>query len=190
MRRFLPQIPDWFEPRRAAQVTAYFALKSGGKINILKATKLVYLSDRLSMARRDHPITGDNFVSMPFGPVNTFTYSYMDGAAHSDSWAEFVAPRNGNILELSKRIDIGDLDELSRSDLKILEDTWEEFKEVDRFELAEWTHRYCPEWRDPGGSSIPIDFSTVFKNLSKESPAELADDIQAERELFIHLAGK
>ena len=41
MGDYVPEIPDWFEPRKAAQVTAFFALKAGGKINILKATKLI-----------------------------------------------------------------------------------------------------------------------------------------------------
>lgn len=60
-------------------MVAFFAIKAGGLINILRATKLVYLADRLSMEKRDHAITGDNYVSMPFGPVNTNTYDYMNG---------------------------------------------------------------------------------------------------------------
>ena len=144
------------------------------------------------MREREHLITGDNLVSMPFGPVNTYTYSYMQGQAadRTDQWAEFIAARRENDIPLAKPIKVEDLDELSRADLATLSATWEEFKDIDKFELAEWTHRYCPEWRDPKGSSIPIDFATVFKRLEKQDPIDLAEQIQAERSLVLDLAGR
>ena len=189
MNDFIPAIPDWFNTRKAAQVVAFFAIKLDGKINILRATKLVYLADRLSMSKREHPITGDNFVSMKFGPVNTYTYSYMCGQAsvRQDEWATFMGARSGHDLPLAKKIDVGALDELSRSDVAILEATWAEYKDIEKFKLAEWTHKFCPEWRDPNGSSIPIDFATVFKHLKKDDPVELAEEIQAERQLIASL---
>lgn len=189
MAEFLPKTPEWFDTRRAAQVVAFFALKAGGKINILKATKLVYLADRLSMDRRDHPITNDSYVSMPFGPVNTNTYNYMNGkgSIRKDVWAKFMAARVEHDLLVTKGLSADDLDDLSRADRNILEDTWQEFKDIDRFELAEWTHRYCPEWQNPGQSSLPIEFSTIFKKLNKADPAELVEQLQAERKLRLDL---
>lgn len=190
MGAFIPNIPDWFDTRKAAQVTAFFASNAGGQINILRVTKLVYLADRLSMAERDHPITGDNFVSMPFGPVNSYTYSYMKGVApvRMNEWAEFIGSERWHMLPLAKPIGPEDLDELSRADIRILEKTWEAYKDVeDQFELADFTHQHCPEWRDPNGSSVPIDFATVYKRLEKEDPVELAEQIQAERALAASL---
>ncbi len=182
---YVPNIPDWFLTRKAAQVTAFFALKSGGAINILKATKLIYLADRLSMERRDFPITNDSYVSMRFGPVNSYTYSYMQGVAptRQGDWYEFISPRHHDSLPLSQQIEVGDLDELSRGDLKVLEETWDRFKDIDRFELADWTHDFCPEWKDPNGSSIPIELATIFRALDKADPVDLAEDLQSERRL-------
>ncbi|WP_294195715.1 Panacea domain-containing protein [uncultured Sphingomonas sp.] len=188
---FVPQIPEWFNTRRAAQVTAYLALKGGGRINILRATKLIYLADRLSMERRDAPITGDNLVSMKFGPVNSFTYSYMTGAApvRQGDWAEFISPRRGHDLWLSQDVAPDDLDELSRGDMRILDETWDAYKDIgDQFDLAEWTHKFCPEWKDPNGSSIPIDYATVFKRLGKDDPIDLAEQVQADRQLTLSLS--
>lgn len=185
MSRFVPHIPEWFNTRKAAQVTAYLALKAGGSINILRATKLVYLADRLSMAEREFPITGDEYVSMPFGPVNSFTYSYMDGQApvKQGDWAEFISPRRGHDLHLSQQITAESLDELSRGDLKILDQTWDAFVDVnDQFELADWTHRFCPEWRDPSGSSISINLAVIYKHLGKNDPIDLAEQVQADRQ--------
>jgi uncharacterized phage-associated protein len=182
---YTPQIPDWFNTRKAAQVVAWFAMQSGGRINILKATKLVYLADRESMRTRDCPITGDNFVSMQFGPVNTNTYRYMRGEARArqDQWSRYVGRRDGHNLPLAGGVSESDLDELSRADLRVLRAVWEVHKDVDRFDLAQWTHKYCPEWRDPSGSSIPIEFATVYKTLEREDPVSLAEEIQAERGL-------
>lgn len=182
---YVPYIPDWFSTRKAAQVTAYFALRSGGSINILMATKLVYLADRLSIERRDFPITNDQYVSMPFGPVNSFTYSYMNGQApvRQEEWLEFISPRSGVTLRPSQELSIEDLDELSRGDLKVMDATWEEFKDIDRYELADWTHKFCPEWKNPNKSSIPIELATIFHALKKEHPVELAEDLQTERAL-------
>ncbi|CAN1562564.1 Domain of unknown function DUF4065 [Caulobacteraceae bacterium] len=183
---YVAHIPNWFSVRKAAQVTAFFASKAGGRINVLRATKLIYLADRNSMAAREHPVTGDNFVSMPFGPVNTYTYSLINGeveSKHAEIWAEFVAPRVKYEIPVVREVSADELDELSKADIRVLEATWDEFKDIDRYELAEWTHRFCPEWRDPGGSSVPIDFATVFKRLEKQEPIELAEQIQAERAL-------
>ncbi|WP_426032870.1 Panacea domain-containing protein [Caulobacter sp. DWP3-1-3b2] len=188
---FIARIPKWFSARRAAQVTAFFADKEGGSINVLRATKLIYLSDRASMAEREYPVTGDNFVAMPFGPVNTYTYSLMNGEAEPPQthiWAEFIGPRANYRVPLARPITIDDLDELSRSDIRILEATWNAFKDIEKYELAEWTHRFCPEWRDPAGSSVPIDFATVFKRLDKAEPIELAEQLQAERVLVASFA--
>lgn len=166
-------------------------MRAGGEINILKVTKLVYLADRRSMELREHPITGDNFVSMPFGPVNTFTYSYMKGVApvRKATWAEFIGEEQWRRLPLAKGISEDDLDELSVSDLRILDEIWNTFKDVDRFDLAEFTHQFCPEWRDPNGSSVPIDFATVFRKLGKDEPIDLAEEIQAERALSSAIHG-
>lgn len=182
---YVPNIPEWFLTRKAAQVTAFFAVKSGGTINILKATKLIYLADRLSMERRDAPITNDQYVSMDFGPVNSYTYSYMQGVApvRQDEWLEFISPRLGNSLRLSQEVTVDDLDELSRGDIKLLEATWERFKDIDRFDLADWTHNFCPEWKDPASSSIPIELATIFRVLAKENPIDLAEDLQTERRI-------
>ena len=188
---YVPRIPEWFQTRKAAQVTAFFAAMAGGQINILKATKLIYLADRLSMSRRDHPITNDSYVSMPFGPVNTLTYSYMNGEApqRQELWREFIGPRRHHDLPLSREVSIpDDLDELSRADIEVLSETWREFKDIDRFELSEWTHNFCPEWVDPKGSSIPIEFATIFKRLDKEDPVSLAEYLQAERRLIAEFA--
>lgn len=185
MSNFVPQIPSWFQTRKVAQVAAFFALKNGGKINVLRLTKLIYLADRRHMRDFEFPITGDDFVSMPFGPVNSATYNYMNDKTRvrQNEWREFIGKREGKNVPLSRPTSIHDLDELSRAEINTLEETWKEFKDLEQFALAEWTHVHCPEWHDPSGSSIPIGFSSVYKYLGKENSAELAEQIEMERGL-------
>ena len=190
MNGYVAQIPEWFSTRKAAQVLAYLLSKSGGQMNILKATKLIYLAERRSMERRECTIVDDHYVSMPFGPVNSYTYSYMDGKALAriEEWRELIAPRDGNQIRWTRPVSPDELSELSRAELKILDSVWDEFQDIDRFDLADWTHRYCPEWRDPNGSSMPIELASIYKALHKDSPVELAEQMQAERRLRIQLA--
>ncbi len=71
--------PIWYNARKAAQVAAFFALSEGGKINVLKLVKLIYLADRSAMEAFEAPILNDKFVSMDHGPVNSITLNLING---------------------------------------------------------------------------------------------------------------
>ncbi|MDQ3246933.1 MAG: Panacea domain-containing protein [Pseudomonadota bacterium] len=172
----------WFNVRKAAQIAAFFAREEGGAINVLKLTKLVYLADRRNMEKYDVPISGDNFVSMDHGPVNSITYNYINGMEDQrDSWAEFIADRAGYEVGLVKSISDDDLDQLSRAEIDSLREVWAHFGKMDRYQIRDWTHHNCPEWEDPQGSSAPIAFERVFGFLNKSNARELADQIRSQR---------
>lgn len=173
----------WFNVRKAAQIAAFFAREQGGAINVLKLTKLVYIADRFNMQRYDFPISGDNFVSMDHGPVNSITYNYINGMEDQrNCWAEFLQDRNGYRVGLVRdALSDDDLDELSRAELQTLKDVWAEFGRMDQFQLRDWTHQNCPEWEDPHGSSAAIPFERVLGNLDKPNARDIAEDILAQR---------
>jgi uncharacterized phage-associated protein len=174
----------WFNVKKAAQVAAFFALRQGGQIHVLKLVKLIYLTDREFMRRYDVPIIGDKLVSMDHGPVNSLTLNYVNGTAESPDWDAFMSDRAGHMVGVV-RGDLNDdlLDELSDAEIRVLGDVWNEFGHMDRFEIRDYTHRHCPEWDDPHGSSTPIRYAHVFKFLGKENSAELEDRVNAERRL-------
>lgn len=180
----------WFNTRKAAQVVAFFAREEGGSINVLKVAKLVYLADRECMSRHEFPVTGDNLVSMDHGPVNSMTLNCINGMQGDDSpeWAEFVSSRAGYAVGITKQISDDDLDELSVAELQVLKDVWTEFGGMSKYEIRDWTHKNCPEWEDPNGSSSPIPFERIFKYLGKESAAELEEQIRSDRLLFAAFA--
>lgn len=177
-------MPAWFNVRKAAQVAAFFALKQGGQIYVLKLVKLIYLSDRKFMGKYDVPIIGDQLVSMTHGPVNSMTYDYVKGTAESAEWDQFVSDRAGHMVGIANRdLSEENLDELSDAEVRILEETWAEFGHMGRFDLRDYTHVHCPEWDDPHGSSIPIQYAHVFKFLGKDNSAVLEDQVFAERRI-------
>jgi len=163
-------------------MAAFFAREQGGAINVLKLTKLVYLADRRSMQKFDLPISGDNFVSMDHGPVNSITYNYINGMEEQrDGWAEFIADRAGYEVGLVREISDDDLDQLSRAEIETLNEVWAEFGHMDRYQIRDWTHKNCPEWENPHGSSAPIAFERVLGFLNKPNARDIADDILSNR---------
>jgi len=73
---------------KAAQVCAFFAMKAGNRINILKLMKLLYLCERESMRRFESPLIYDHFVSMDHGPVLSRTLDLLNGSSNDADCAE------------------------------------------------------------------------------------------------------
>jgi len=137
-----------FSHRKATQVLNFFARQSGGEINKLKALKLIFLADRYHLRRYGRPITGDEYFAMPYGPVASGAkdLAEMDpmlSDAERSYGAQYLAPVDRytyrSIAEMENRA-------LSESDRDALAWTWEQFGKHERFDLAEYTHRY-PEWK-------------------------------------------
>ena len=58
-----------FSHKKATQALNFFARAAGGKINKMKALKLIYFEDRYHLRSYGRPITNDTYFAMKFGPV-------------------------------------------------------------------------------------------------------------------------
>lgn len=172
-----------YKERKAAQVAAFFALKSGGTVNVLKLAKLLYLAERESMNRFDEPLFYDRLVSMEHGPVTSITLNHINGLIDNTYWSEFMTHKLGYNVGTVEGVEFAKLDDLSRADLKLLEDLWNTFGNYDRYQLRDWTHKNCPEWEDPRGSSSAISHEIVFKFLKKSEAHSLSNDVEAYRHI-------
>jgi uncharacterized phage-associated protein len=170
-----------YNEKKAGQVAAYFSLRAGGRINILKLAKLLYLAERESMRAYDEPMFFDKLVSMDHGPVTSISLNLVNGLQDSDVWPEYIEGRSGNVVLASKTASLGALDELSKADLIVLDSLWAEFSSFDQFQIRDWTHENCKEWEDPRGSSEPIPHGRVFKFLGKVNAEALSDAVRAYR---------
>jgi uncharacterized phage-associated protein len=162
-----------FSERKVAQMAAYLLSLEKGRMNYLKLMKLLYLADRESMKRHGHPISGDRYVSMDHGPVLSQAFNLIKGAVKfaERGWNHWIADRADYAVALKRRVSRDALDELSDADLHVLRGIHAKFGKMDQWKLVDYTHRYCPEWKDPNGSSVPISYETIFKALGR-TPAE------------------
>jgi uncharacterized phage-associated protein len=175
-----------YDLQKAAQVVAFFAMKQGGSINVLKVSKLVYLAERECMRLYDEPMFFDKLASLPDGPVASITLNFMNGNNTDDKWNIFVGRRSGYNIPLANRaMSINDFDRLSDADIDILETIWAKFKSFNQYEIRDWTHVHenIPEWQDPEGSSSPIHHLTVFNFLGKQEPEALEKNITEFRDI-------
>jgi uncharacterized phage-associated protein len=168
-----------YNPEKAAQTIAYFAMREGGSINVLKVIKLVYLADRESLRLRGHPIQDEPRFSLPHGPINSTTLDHLNGAYRDNQpiWQMVLEARNdNNVGVVNKDLTEAELDMLSVRELSILNDVWDELGHMDRFHLADWTHvpENVAEWQDPNGSHRPISLERMMAAVGLDHPIERA----------------
>ncbi len=170
-----------YEPKKAAQLIAYLILKAGGQsLNVLKAVKLVYLVDRESIKKFGFPVLDEKRCSLPHGPVNSLTYSYIAGDYNPDEcgWSDFLRDReNHNIALADPRLTSDDLDELSEADVACADAVWERFGHMNQWQLRDWTHdpRNVPEWEDPKGGSTEIPLQRILHAVGVENAEDFLD---------------
>jgi uncharacterized phage-associated protein len=166
-----------YNVRKAAHVAAYFAIKAGMTINVLKLTKLVYLADRRFLEQYDEPILFDQLVSMEHGPVDSTVYDLTKGELQSSDWDAVLTDRAGHEVGLRTPLTIDDLDQLSDAEIAVLDETWQRFGRMNQWQIRDYTHDHLREWIDPNKSSIPIPYSRLFHVLGRENSDELAGRI-------------
>lgn len=183
-----------FNEPKVSQMAAYFLCKRGGLMSHLKLMKLLYLADRECLRLYGFSMTGDYLVSMPHGPVLSMTLNLMDGDVESceNGWEHFISAKENHELSLKENVDLNLLDELSAADLQILESAWKKFGSMNRWEIRDYTHKFCAEWEDPHGSSKPIKFEKLFQSvgISPDNAERLAAQLEEQQhidELFAEL---
>jgi uncharacterized phage-associated protein len=157
-----------FSEKRVSQMAAYLLNKRGGRMAYIKLLKLLYLAEREAMAKWGESISGDRFVSMPHGPVLSQTYDLIKGHSGSQSfWNEIIQDESNYEVSLKNSVHNDTFDELSIAELELLDETFQRYGHMSRFQIIEYTHDHCPEWQDPNGSSYPIKPESIFRALGK-----------------------
>jgi len=166
-----------YNSAKAAQIIAYLALKTEARsINMLKAIKLVYISDREALKRFAMPMLDEPRASLPHGPVNSCTYDNAKGEVEDANWSTILDDRANHMIGVKPDIVVDDLDELSDAEVDVLDGVWEKFGGMTQWQLVEWTHKSdnIPEWEDPNGSSNPIPLERLLHAVGIENTAEHA----------------
>lgn len=157
-----------FKSRKAAQIAAFFALKSAtpkrGTIEKLKLIKLIYFSEREFLKHHRLPMLFDEFYSLPHGPICSAALNGIDGkldAGDEDIWGEHIA-RNGNVVVAMKRFVREELDEIHRPEVKMLNYVWHRFGDMTASQLRNYSHENCPEYTEVTEGRIPISYRDVM----------------------------
>lgn len=157
-------------------------------MSVLKAIKLVYLSDRLSIKKFGFPILDETRVSMPHGPVNSSTYSHVNGEHHDSAgsgWSEFLEAKANHQIGAKRLFQEHELDELSEADIACLKEVWATYGHMNQWQLRDWTHDRAnvPEWEDPNGSSSPIPLERIMTLLGIANADEQAAVVEDHQHL-------
>ncbi len=180
-----------FDSAKAAQVVAFFAMKTGNEgIGVLMAMKLVYLADRENIERTGVPILNELRASFPNGPVKDLTYAFANGEfVDVEGWSRFLQDKNEHQLQVVPGTTFADLDRLSKSNLATLEAVWAKFGWWNVNALVNWTHKdgNIPEWQDPKGSKIEITLEAMMTALGIEDAARKAAEIESDHVLKMEL---
>lgn len=139
-----------FAYRKATQALNFFARKNQGKIDKLKALKLVFFADRYHIRKYGRTITNDRYYAMNYGPVPSGTKDLAEqseflSALEKEYSQQFLRPSSTDKHALESLAEVENT-VFSESDLEALEYAWELFGQRDAFELADLTHQY-PEWK-------------------------------------------
>lgn len=171
-------------------MAAFFLARREAPMAHLKLMKLMYLADRLSMERYDVPMTDDFQCNMKKGPVLSSTLNLMKGVRPSRAWSSFITPIQNHQVSLTRHFDWDELDELSRSDLAILDEVFTQYGHMERWQLVDLVHE-LPEWEDPGNSSKAIDTEVTFESfgMSKAQAHEKVEMLRSRKLLGQKLAG-
>jgi uncharacterized phage-associated protein len=144
----LPRNPFNFDHKKATQILNYFAIKAGGKINKMKALKLIFLTDRYHLRKYGRLVTNDFYVAMKLGPIPSTIMDiaeidkYLNRNYKNYALKYIKALDDGNTLESINSYD----DSLfSNSDVEALEFSWNTFGHFDQWGISDFTHNY-PEW--------------------------------------------
>jgi len=157
-----------FNISKATEAACLFMERSGGRINIMKLVKLVYLLDRLSIDRRGVPVGGGDYLSMRNGPVTSELLDLINAGRifgeTDQGWEQCVSARRDHDVQLEKP---PAHEHLSDAEVSLLDEIWREHGGKDQWQLVEWCHIHCQEWTPVTNGRAPITVEQIGLALGK-----------------------
>lgn len=161
----------------------------------LKLVKLLYLAETEHIKEYNQPLLGDNLFSMKNGPILSTALDFIQGEMHPDftkNWDKWVSPKENHKVSLARKFKPKDLDLLSVAVIKILKKLWKHHRDKDEWEMVNYTHANCKEWKKPS----PLDSSEriSYKKLllkgfgyTEEKATPIIEELESQRKLIQNL---
>lgn len=177
----------FYNPRKATQAVAYLVSLGGGRIDLWRMLKLVYLFDRESLVQTGSTITGDALDNLPYGgtPERIYdnTKTQRDERFKDAVWKEYLSESINNEVHLQH--DNFPMDELSEFERNLIKRVWESFGNLSSSKLYKHVHG-LPEFKDPEGSSTRIDPEEILRHANWSDEAIAQAERDAKRELILN----
>ena len=137
-------------------------------MNYMKLIKLLYLVDREALRRWGRPVTTDCFVSMDRGPVLSEILDRINHGSPPNAptvWSGLISePSHYSVALVSNGAPPDD--ELSQAEEHLIDDVFAAHGGRSPWALVDFVHQ-LPEWKDPHGSAIPIEYGDVLSAVGK-----------------------
>jgi hypothetical protein len=172
-----------FDINKAIAAAAYLIEGKGGTEDMFPLVKKLYFADRSALIRWGQSITGDALASLEKGPIVSGIYDLLKGKGTEKNlieWNDVIQRKEEHTIVLRKVPSKGLLSEREK---EVLDESRKTIDAI-RGSIPEWFHKNCPEWEDPGSSSIPIDPSRILR-IAKKSEEEIRQIEEANEEIRV-----
>jgi hypothetical protein len=176
-----------YNPKKATQAAAYLVSLNGGKMNLWRMLKLIYLFDRESLVQTGSTITGDSLDNLPHGGTPSQIYdntkSKRDERFKDAVWREYLTENVNNEVKL-KGANFS-TSKLSQFERDLIKSTWEKFGQLPDGKLYKLVHG-LPEFKDPEGSSARIDPEEILRHANWNEEDIKRAELEAKREMILN----
>ena len=178
-----------FDITKATEVACQLLKREGGSINIMKLIKLVYLLDRLSVARRGIPVVGGAYFSLPNGPITSELLDLVNSGClwgvKECHWDEFISDRANHEVKMVKE---ASREHISDAEMDLIDAVYQEHGQKDQWQLRDWCHEHCDEWTPLEQGRERIAFGRIARALGKSDDQIARLSEQAEELHFLSTA--
>lgn len=172
-----------YNPDKATQAILFLLKAHDGKIDKLKLVKELYLADKQHLLRYGRPIVGGEYFAMPHGPVSSPLLKHLNQATTG------LYPFCLEGKTVKSDISEFETDELSQSDIEVLEFIDRRYGHLHSWGLRNLTHllwEYSFNWskRKEGSRRHPISYEDLFKHVKDKSMLDIIREDQEVRSIF------
>ncbi len=158
-----------FNLEKTTQIANYLLSLNSNSMNYMKLIKLLYLIERESFKRFDMPISGDDYYSLPHGPILSRVYNLITEETSPEEFSYWHKNISLSHRYIVSSIENPDISIFASNEIDIVRHVHDQFGHMDQWQLRDYCHnkKNIPEYQDPNGSSIPIYTESILRALGK-----------------------
>jgi len=172
-----------FNLQKATEASLQFMRRHGGRINVMKLIKLIYILDRVSIEKRGIPVVGGTYFSMQNGPVTSELLDLINAgelAGDDDSrWEKFISDRKNHEIAIRASAQL-EQEFLSDYEIGLIDEIFAIHGGKSQWELRDWCPERGAEWTplQNGRQNIAIEDIAKSVGYTEEAIARVSEETQ------------